>query len=96
MAAVQATGRLMGDSQSRKEAGTTIADILKTTQKMRVECWNIQTLFQIDMMPQLVKEFDNYTLDILGVIDVRWTGTEKEDWNQDIPPSSQEDLMTST
>ena len=28
-------------------------------------------------MPQLVKEFDNYNLDVLGVSEVRWTGTGK-------------------
>ena len=44
---------------------------------MRVGCWNVQTLYQTGRMPQLVKEFDNYNMDILGVSEVRWTGTGK-------------------
>ena len=36
-------------------------------------------MYQTGRMPQLVKEFDNYNLDILGVSEVRWTGTGKEE-----------------
>ena len=65
------------DSQTREGAGAPTADLLKPKQKMRVGCWNVQTLNQTGRMPQLVKEFDNYNLDILGVSEVRWTGTGK-------------------
>ena len=34
-------------------------------------------MYQTGRMPHLVKEFDNYNLDILGVSEVRWTGTGK-------------------
>ena len=34
-------------------------------------------MYQTGRMPQLVKEFDNYNLDILGDSEVRWTGTGK-------------------
>ena len=54
-----------------------MADFLKLKEKMRVGCWNVQTLYQTGKMPQLVKEFDNYNLDILGVSEVRWTGMGK-------------------
>ena len=65
------------DSQTRQGAGAPIVDLLKPKRKMRVGCWNVQTLYQTGKMPQLVKEFDNYNLDILGVSEVRWTGTGK-------------------
>ena len=65
------------DSQTREGAGAPTADLLKPKQKMRVGCWNVQTLYQTGRMPQLVKEFDNYNLDVLGVSEVRWTGTGK-------------------
>ena len=51
--------------------------LLKPKQKMRMGCWNVQTLYQTGRMPQVVKEFDNYNLDILGVNEVRWTCTGK-------------------
>ena len=65
------------DSQTREGAGAPTVDLLKPKQKMRMGCWNVQTLYQTGRMPQLVKEFDNYNLDILGVSEVRWTGTGK-------------------
>ena len=65
------------DSQTREGAGAPTVDLLKPKQKMRVGCWNVQTLYQTGRMPQLVKEFDSYNLDILGVSEVRWTGTGK-------------------
>ena len=68
---------MTGDSQTREGAGAPMVDLLKPKQKMRVGCWNVQTLYQTGRMPQLVKEFDNYNLDILGVSQVRWTGTGK-------------------
>ena len=63
------------DSQTREGAGAPTVDLLKPKQKMRVGCWNVQTLYQTGRMPQLVKV--NYNLDILGVSEVRWTGTGK-------------------
>ena len=64
------------DNQTREGAGAPTVDLLKPKQKM-VGCWNVQTLYQTGRMPQLIKEFDNYNLDILGVSEVRWTGTGK-------------------
>ena len=71
------TGLMTDDSQTREGTGAPTVDLLKPKQKMRVGCWNVQTLYQTGRMPQLVKEFDNYNLDILGVSEVRWTGTGK-------------------
>jgi hypothetical protein len=61
------------DSQTGEGAGVPIVGLLKPKQKMRVDCWNVQTLYQTGKMPQPV----NYNLDILGISETRWTGTGK-------------------
>ena len=49
----QATGLMTDDSQTREGADAPMVDLLK--QKMRVGCWNVQTLYQTGRMPQLVR-----------------------------------------
>jgi hypothetical protein len=44
---------------------------------MRVGCWNVRTLYRTGKIAQIVKEFDNYNLDILGISDAKWTGIGK-------------------
>ena len=51
----QATGLMTDDSQTREGAGAPTVDLLKPKQKMRVGCWDVQTLYQTGRMPQLVK-----------------------------------------
>ena len=92
----QATGLMTDDSQTREGAGAPTVDLLKPKQKMRVGCWNVQTLHQTGRMPQLVKDFDNYNLDIWGSARSDGPARERGDWRQDIPLSSREDQMTST
>jgi hypothetical protein len=66
------------DSQTREGAGALIVDLLKPKQKMRVGCWNVQTLlYQTGKIPWQVKKFDHYSLDLLGIIEAIWTGTGK-------------------
>ena len=50
---------------------------LKPKKKMRFACWNIRTLYQTSKLVQVVRELDNYNLDILGISEARWTGTGK-------------------
>lgn len=40
-----------------------------------IATWNVRTLFQASRLVQLLKEFDHYQLDILGLGEVRWNGT---------------------
>ena len=37
--------------------------------------WNVRTLNQTGRLAQLLREFDNYRLDILGISEVRWIGS---------------------
>ncbi|VDL82776.1 unnamed protein product [Nippostrongylus brasiliensis] len=41
----------------------------------RIGTWNIRTLHQTGRLAQLLQEFENYNLDILGISEVRWTGS---------------------
>ncbi|XP_017334791.3 craniofacial development protein 2-like [Ictalurus punctatus] len=43
----------------------------------RIGTWNVRTLYQCGRLEQLLHEFDNYRLDILGVSEMRWTGNGK-------------------
>ena len=42
--------------------------------KTRIACWKVRTLYQTGKLAQVVREFHNYSLDILGVCEARWTG----------------------
>ena len=64
-------------SQTQMEADRLMLDFLKLKKKMRVACWNVRTLYQTGKLAQVVREFDNYNLDILGISEARWTGTGK-------------------
>ncbi|KAL6727028.1 hypothetical protein Aduo_008943 [Ancylostoma duodenale] len=41
----------------------------------RIGTWNVRPLNQIEHLAQLLQEFDNYRLDILGLSEVRWMGS---------------------
>ena len=48
-------------------------DSLKLKGKTRVVCCNIRTLYQTGKLSQVVRKFQKYGLDILGVCEARWT-----------------------
>ena len=39
--------------------------------------WNVRTLSQTGKLTQLIREFDNYMLHILGISEMRWKGSDK-------------------
>ena len=47
----------------------------KTTTK--IATWNVRTLYQTGKLSQVIKEFEFYNLAILGVTEMRWTGSGK-------------------
>ena len=65
-------------SESRKEADSPTADTLKPNKRSRVGTWNVRTLHQTGKLSQVVREFDNYKLDLLGLSETRWTGSDKK------------------
>ena len=45
----------------------------KTTTK--IATWNVRTLYQTGKLAQVIKDFENYNLAILGVTEMRWAGS---------------------
>ena len=41
---------------------------------IRIGCWNVRTMNDLGKPEQVYREMRNYNLDILGIIDCRWTG----------------------
>ena len=64
--------------ESRKEVQRPIhAKILSAKSTTRIGTWNVRTLYQCRKLAQLCKEFDNYWMDIMGINEMRWTGSGK-------------------
>ena len=61
-------------NQTLQGVGTSRVDSLKPKEKTRIACWNVRTLYQTGKLAQVLREFQNYRLDILGVCEARWTG----------------------
>ena len=47
----------------------------RTTTK--IVTWNVRTLYQTGKLAQVIKKFENYSLDILGVTEMQWIGSGK-------------------
>lgn len=43
-------------------------------QIIKIGTWNVRTMFQVGKSRQVTNKMDNYSLDILGISEVRWTG----------------------
>ena len=65
-------------SQTLTEADTPTVDVLKPKRKTRVATWNVRSLYQAGKLAQVVKEFDDYKLEILGMCEVRWPKSDKK------------------
>ena len=62
-------------NQTLQGVDTPRVDSLKPKEKTKIVCWNVRTLYQTGKLTQVVREFQNYGLDILGVCETRWTGS---------------------
>ena len=70
----------MTDSgESLREAEVPTAEALRPKTITRVGFWNVRTLYQTDELAQLRKDFDAYSLDLVGISEVRWLGSNKKD-----------------
>ena len=64
--------------QSRKDAQHLMKNTFLSAKAMtRIGTWNVRTLYQVGKMAQTIREFQRYRLDILGLTEVRWTGSGK-------------------
>ena len=71
----QGTGQITAVSQTLQGVDTPRVDSLKPKEKTKIAGWNVRTLYQTGKLAQVVRECQNYGLDILGVCEVRWTGS---------------------
>ena len=71
----QGTGQMTAVNQTLQGVDTPRVDSLKPKEKTKIAFWNVRTLYQTGKLAQVVREFQNYGLDILGVCDARWTGS---------------------
>ena len=62
-------------NQTLLEVDTPGMDSLKPIEKTSIACWNVRALYQTGKLAQVIREFQNYGLDILWVCEVRWTGS---------------------
>ena len=63
--------------QSRKEVNSSKCSILSAKKTTKFGTWNARTLFQCGKLDQIIHEMDNYSLEILGISEMRWTGKGK-------------------
>ncbi|XP_019618826.1 PREDICTED: uncharacterized protein LOC109465826 [Branchiostoma belcheri] len=54
-----------------------MCQFLSAKGETKIGTWNVRTLYQTGKMAQLLKEFEEYQLNILGISEMRWTGSGK-------------------
>ncbi|KAI8491212.1 hypothetical protein Bbelb_308450 [Branchiostoma belcheri] len=64
-------------NESRKEVRDPMCQFLSAKGETKIGTWNVRTLYQTGKMAQLLKEFEEYQLNILGISEMRWTGSGK-------------------
>ena len=68
----------MKDSgESRKEARAWKSQLLTAKSHTKIGTWNVRTLYSTGKLAQVLKEMRGYQLDILGISEMRWTGSGK-------------------
>ena len=46
--------------------------------KIRMGAWNVRTMYETSKTAQIIREVKRYGLDILGMIECRWTGSGRQ------------------
>ena len=64
-------------SQTRSGADTPRAELLKPKNKIRVGSWNVRTLYQAGKLQQVLREMENYKVELLCVSEARWIDSGK-------------------
>jgi len=71
-------GLLMkSSSESREEAISQMHGILTAKQITRIGTWNVRTAFSTGNLTQIINEMKMQQLKILGISEMRWTGSGK-------------------
>ena len=73
----QETGIMKDGSQTRSGADTPREEPLKPKNKIRVGSWNVRTLYQAGKLQQVLREMENYKVEVLCVSEARWIDSGK-------------------
>ena len=65
------------NGQIRKEAFDPTRSLTSPRHQLRVGLWNTRTMYETSKTAQVIGEMQRYRLNILGVSEVRWTGSGK-------------------
>ena len=63
--------------ETRKEVQYVKSRFLSAKSTTLLRAWNVRTLSQTRKLTQLIRDFDNYMLYILGISEMRWKGSNK-------------------
>lgn len=83
-----AGGRIDANQETDAMTEKTIsnADILRPKLMRRVGCWNVRTLNQTGKIAEVTREMNNYSIELLGVSETRWTGSGEASCNRPSHP----------
>ena len=63
--------------QSREGVSGLTSSLATPKHTLRVGAWNVRTMYETGKTAQVFKEMERYRLNILGLSEIRWTGSEK-------------------
>ncbi len=63
--------------QSRKEACRLMESFAKPNLTINIGNWNVRTMYAIGKTAQVAKVMKDYSIDVLGISECRWTGFGK-------------------
>ena len=63
--------------QSREDVSGPASSLATPKHTLRVGAWNVRTMYETGKTAQVFKEMERYMLDILGLGEIRWTGSGK-------------------
>ena len=68
---------MKGSNESRKEVRAWMRGILTAKNITRIGTWNVRTAYDTGKIAQIINEMKRYQLGILGLSEMRWTGSGK-------------------
>ena len=69
-------GRMTRQSQSQRDPRQLIS-LLSTRHTIRIGTWNVRSMYQTGKASSIAEEMRNYSLEILGLSEVRWIQSGK-------------------
>jgi len=71
--------QMKGPGEIREEARAWKSQLLTAKARTKIGTWNVRTLYSTGKLAQVLNEMKRYHVDIMGVSEMRWTGSGKMD-----------------